>query len=332
MMKYRLRRRSLVALGALCAAPAFIPARARAQTDLPDKALRILVGFAAGGSAELMARAIAPELERRLGRRVTIENKHTNTGAAAGVSLKKDLTDGSVVAFMPSTTLAVMLAGTIFPFDSQSELVPLTVAGTLQAAVAVSPKIGVSSFMEYIAWLKAGPLERARLGITASDAYLKIYGMMIGREIGVRFEDVLHRGAAPLVTALKEGAMPAGLGSVTPLLQHNRDGKVKILATSGRNRVSVLRDVPTVVELGYPHLELAEWYGFFASSASPGPVVVEWNRQLRAVLREGEVIAALAQLGLDVETSTQEEASARFASHLQAWMARKESFGMKPAD
>ncbi len=102
--------------------------------------------------------------------------------------------------------------------------------------------------------------------------------------------------------------------------------------TSGHERVSVLRDAPTVVELGYPNLELAEWYGFFASSASPGPIAAEWNRQLRAILAEDEVIAALAQLGLDVETSTQEEAAARFASHLQVWKARKESLGMKTAD
>ncbi len=332
MTKSLSRRRSLLTLGAVCAVPASMPSLGRAQTKLPDKALRILVGFAAGGGAELMARIIAPQLERRLGRRVSVENKPSDTGAAAGEFLKKSLSDGSVVAFLPTTTLASKLAGTPFPFDSKSALVPLTVAGTFQVATAVSATIGVPTFADFVEWLKAGPPERLRMGTSATDTYLKIYGMMIGRELGVKLETIPHQGAAPLVVALKAGTLPAGLGSVTALLQHNLGVRVKILATSGRKRVSVLRGVPTAVELGYPNLELDEWYGFFASSDSPGPVLAAWNRQLRAVLAEDEVVAALARLGLDVETSTQEEAAARLASHQQAWKARMESFGMKSAD
>ncbi len=279
-----------------------------------------------------MARAIAPQLELQIGRRVTVHNMRNGTGAAAGEIFKRDLALGAVVAFMPSTTLASKLTGTAFPFDSQSDLVPLTVAGTFQVAMAVSPQIGVSTFAEYIAWLKAGPTQRARLGITTTDAYLKIYSMMIGREIGLHLEDAPHRGASRLVTALKADKIPAGLGSVVALMQHNYDRRVKMLATSGRKRATVLPDVPTVAEVGYPSLELEEWYGFFASSASPLPVLAEWNRQLRAVLAEGEVIAALAQLGLDVGTSTQEEAAVRVTVHLRTWRARMESFGIKPAN
>lgn len=325
------RRRSLVVLGAVCAAPAVVPARGRAQTALPDKPLRILVGFAAGGGAELIARAIAPQLELRIGRRVAVHNMRSVADAAAGEIFRRDLSLGSVVAFLPSTTLASKLAGTAFPFDSQSDLVPLTVAGTFQIATAVSPGTGVSTFAEYVAWLKAGPPSRARLGTTTTDAYLKIYSMMMGREIGLDLEDVPHRGASRLVAALKADRIPAGLGSVATLMQHNYDRRVKILVTSGRARVSVLPGVPTVADAGYPSLQLEEWYGFFASSTSPLPALAEWNRQLRAVLAEGEVIAALAQLGLDVETSTQEEAAVRVAAHLRAWRARMESFGIKPA-
>jgi tripartite-type tricarboxylate transporter receptor subunit TctC len=180
--------------------------------------------------------------------------------------------------------------------------------------------------------VKAGPADRLRLGTSAADAYLKIYSTLLGREIGARLQDLPQRSAAQLVTAITEGRLPAGLGSVTTLLQHNRSQRLKILATSGRRRVSVLRTVPTVVELGYPNLELDEWYGFYASSASPKPVILEWNRQLQAVLAEQEVIADLALLGLDVETSTQEQAEARFATHLSVWKARRESLGLSPVE
>src|SRR5471032_1519310 len=99
-MKCVSRRHTLLALGAACVAPASISPRARAQTSLPDKPLRLLVGFAAGGGSELMARAIAPTLDRRTGRHVTVENKRSGPGTDAGEFFKKDLEQGLAVAFM----------------------------------------------------------------------------------------------------------------------------------------------------------------------------------------------------------------------------------------
>jgi tripartite-type tricarboxylate transporter receptor subunit TctC len=334
-------RRSLLVLGAggapgLLALPLFssplFSSEARADTSLPDKGLRILVGFTAGGGAELMARAVLPRLQLRTGRHIAIENKPMGSGVAAGEYLKKGLADGTVVAFLPSTTLAATLAGAAFPFDIQSELVPLTVAGTFQVELVVSPTIGVTTFADYVAWLKAGPPERARLGLTSTDAYLRIYAMMIGREIGLPLVAVPHQGAAPLAAAVRQGEIPAGLGSVAALRPHDRSGVMKVLMVSGPKRLSTLRTVPTAAELGHPNLELDEWYGFFAASVTPIPIAEEWSRQLRDVLGENEVAAALAQLGLDVETSTKDEAAARFAARLQAWKGRMESFGLKPGD
>jgi tripartite-type tricarboxylate transporter receptor subunit TctC len=328
-MKSLSRRRAL-ALGSLFAGPAIVPYRADAETTLPDAALRILVGFTAGGGGELMARVIAPRLEARTGRRVEIQNRPSGADQPAGDLLRKALASGTIVAFMPSTTLAATLAGDIFPFDSQSELVPLTVAGTFQVVLAVSAAAGASTFADYVAWAKDGPPERRRLGVSATDAYLGLYGRMLGRAIGVDLKAVPYQGAAPLASALKAGEIPAGLGSVTTLLQHNLDRRLRFLMASGRKRVSLSRDVPIAGELGHPDLELDEWYGFFAASITPAAIVTEWNRQLRAVLAEQEIVAALAQLGLDVESSTQQQAAARFAAHLAAWKARKESFGAEP--
>jgi tripartite-type tricarboxylate transporter receptor subunit TctC len=144
------RRRSLAALGALVAAPAMVPLRVQAQTTLPDTPLRILVEYSAGGGSELIARVIATRLELRVGRRVTVDNKVGSTDVSAGDFLKKGLKQGSAVAFLPSTTLATTAAGKIFPFDSQSELVPLTVAGTLQLGLAVASAAGIPTFADYV--------------------------------------------------------------------------------------------------------------------------------------------------------------------------------------
>ena len=323
------RRRSLLALGSLCGASWSLPSRVHARAALPGKALRILVGFSAGGGAEPMARAIAPRLELRTSRHVTVENKASDKNEPAGEFLRKALTEGSVVAFLPTTTIAMMPPHEIFPFDSRSDLVPLTMAGVFQVALIVPRAASLATFADYIMWLKAGPPERRRLGTSSADPYLKLYAMMIARECGVDLEVVPHKASSRLVTALKAGSVPAGISSVPTLLDHNRDGAMKILMTSGAKRATVLRDVPTAVELGFPNLELQEWYGFFASSASPPAVAAEWSRLLQPILLEPEVVAQLATFGLDAAPTTQEEATTLFKARLKVWAEKTAAFGMK---
>jgi tripartite-type tricarboxylate transporter receptor subunit TctC len=328
-MKKALSRRSLLALSAVGGMPWIVPSRGHAQAGLPDKALRILVGYSAGGGAESMARAVAPRLEQRSGRHVAVENKANDRNEPAGEFLGKALTEGSVVAFLPTTTIAVTPPREIFPFDSRSDLVPLTMAGVFQVALLVPRAANLATFNDYVAWLKVGPAERRRLGTSAADDYLRLYSLMIGRECGVDLEYVPYKGSGRLVDALKAGQIAAGIGSVPSLLDHNRDGSVKLLMTSGAKRSSVLRDVPTAVQLGFPNLELQEWFGFFASSASPPAVNAEWSRQLQEVLVEEEIVAQLATLGLDAQPTTQQEASALFKARLKAWGEKAAAFGMK---
>ncbi|MBS0539653.1 MAG: hypothetical protein JSR47_12895 [Proteobacteria bacterium] len=329
-MKTLSRRHALLALPLLSA----LGARASAQTrsSLPDRALRILVGFSAGGGAELLARVVAPRLELRTSRRVTIDNKPNDRAEPAGEFLRKGLTEGSVIAFLPTTTISAMADKETFPFDSRSDLVPLTMAGMFQVVLAVAPETGVASFADYAKWLKEGGRERRRLGLTATDTYLKLYARILGRELGVEFEVTPFKGASPLAAALKAGKIPAGIGSVPPLLEHNRTGAVKFLMTSGAKRVSVLRTVPTVVELGRQALELPEWYGFFAASATPPAIAAEWSRQLQPILREPETVAKLAVFGLDATPTTQAEALRLYTERLQFWKVKLASFDMKEGE
>ncbi|MBS0519873.1 MAG: hypothetical protein JSR90_14370 [Proteobacteria bacterium] len=326
----RLSRRHMLQLSSALLTATTTPGSA--QPMLPNKALRILVGYAAGGGSELMARAIAPQLERRTGRRISVQNKPSGADIAAGKLFLEDLEQGLFVAFLPTTTLPVAATGWPFPFDSQSQIVPLTSAGPFHVALAAAPNTHLKSFTDYVAWVKERPSERARLGTSATDAYLRTYALMIGRAMGVSIEIVPHRGSGALVKALSDGSVPAGIGSVTTLLEHNFGGEVKILMTSGAKRGWVLRDVPTVVELGYPGLELQDWYGFFASSSSPASVIEAWNRQLQQTLHDREVEPALAQLGCDVETCTLAEAATRLAANFRAWKERMESVGIKTGD
>jgi tripartite-type tricarboxylate transporter receptor subunit TctC len=323
-----MRRRAL-----LLAAPALAARSAAAQTTLPDKALRIIVGFVNNGGADLMARSIAPALERRTGRRVTVENRPGNTGQAAGEALQlSSARDGSVIAFMPSTTIALRAALASFPFDPEKDLAAITAAGTFQTALAVSPQIGVTTLDAYIGWLKDGEGERRRVGVTATDALLRVYARTVGHAIDVPLEGVGYRGALPLANDLASGKLPAGIGGVTSFLEHHHGGTLRMLAVSGEKHLATAREVPTAKELGRPDMLGEEWYGFFASAAAPQAEVAEWNRQICAVLADNEIAATLAQYGLEVEGSTPEQAAARVKAHLESWRVRMRAFKLKPSN
>lgn len=320
-----LPRRWLLATGATLATPSI----ARSQSELPDRTLRIFVGFAAGGGTDIKARLIARGLERRIGRHIVVENRPGGTGAAAGDALKVAPPDGTSVAFMPSVSLAAKLVVPNYPLDPMVELAPITVVGTFQTAIAVSPKIGVSSFDEYTAWLKAGGSERRRFGITGDDAFTQYYVRLIGREAGTALQGVPYRGAATMITDLEQGRIPAGASGITSLLEHHRGRRVRIVLTSGAKRVSVAPDLPTASEVGHPALEMLEWYGFFAIRGTPRRLIDAWNRELSALLASREITDELAALGLEVETTTPDETAAEMATYLQRWKSLLAAIGAK---
>jgi tripartite-type tricarboxylate transporter receptor subunit TctC len=306
------------------------PALAHAQTGLPDRALRIIIGFAAGGGSDVMARLIAAALERRIGRRITVENRPGGTGAAAGEALKIGGTDGSMVAFMPSPSLIAKLFVPTYPIDPLTDLAPITIAGTFVEAFAISPKVDVSTVAEYVEWLKAGEPGRNKVGTTAADAMLQYYTRLLSREFGVPMEGRAFRGTAPLVADMEAGKVPAGVAGLTSFLVAHRGNRLRILATSGSKRVSVAPDLPTAAEAGYPGLTMEEWYGFFAAANTPPPLVDAWNQALTAVLKDKEVIERLSQLGLEVETSTPAACGERLAAHMKKWQATLQGLGLRP--
>ena len=327
-MNAPLTRRWLIAIGAALAAPAI----ARAQSGLPHKPIRILVGFPSSGGSDSLVHVISGALQTQLSRSVTVDYKPGPSGVAAGEVLKKAPTDGTVIAFMPSATMVGKLVKKSFPFDPLTDLLPLTLAGTYPTTFAVSPKIDVTTLAEYVAWLKAGDATRARFGATTPDSFTQYFGTLVGREIGVPLEAMPYNGARPLVADLETGRIPAGTGGITSFLVPQRGGRLRILMTSAAKRGPIAPRVPTVVELGYPKLVQTNWYAFFAPPDMPAALVAVWTAELRAVLQSREVSEQLQQLGLSVETSTPAEMAARLASDFKGWKATLDLLGVKPVN
>lgn len=319
------RRYALAFAGAALASPAI----ARADTALPDKTLKILIGFPAGGGSDVMARFIAEALKQRTGRNVIIDNKAGASGTLAGEALKNSPPDGTTICYMPSATVVQKLTMASMPFDPLTDIAPITLAGTVQTAYCVSPTLGIGTLQEYIEWLKKNPTQH-NFGTTAMGSFTHFFGVMAGRAIGVPLEPVPYRGAAPLIADLQGGHVPAGCGGITDFLEHHRAGKVRVIFTSGEKRASAAPDIPTASELGYPSLRILGWYVFFAAPKTPPALIDAWGNELRAVLKMPEVEKRMTEFGLDVETSTPQQVSQRMAADLKRWKEILDSIGYKP--
>jgi tripartite-type tricarboxylate transporter receptor subunit TctC len=306
-MKMITRRSTLAIGGAAAIAP---PVAARAQQNgLPDKPLRILVGFPAGGGTDVMARFLAEPLKQRTGRNVLIDNKAGASGTIAVETLKNAAPDGTTIAYVPSATIVQKLTMESVPFDPLVDIQPITLAGTVQTAFCVSPTIGVNTLPEYIEWLKKNPT-RHSFGTTAMGSFTHFFGVMAD---------------------LQGGHIAAGCGGITDFLEHHRAGKVKVIFTSGTKPTTSAPEIPTATQLGYPKLQILGWYVFFVPARTPAPVVDAWGRELKAVLALPEVQKKLTELGLDVETSTPAEFTQRMTADLARWKTIIDSIGYKPA-
>ncbi|MCC8428583.1 hypothetical protein LJ725_06380 [Reyranella aquatilis] len=322
-------RRALLA----SASAALLPHSAIAQSALPERAIRIWVGFAAGGGSDVVARAIAPSIQQRLTRPVTVENRPGAGGAAMGDALKKAAPDGATVGLLPSTTLIGRLTSpATFPFDPLRDLAPLGIVGTFETAFVVSQSIDVRTMAEYAQWVKNGPPERRRFGTAAPDTFSQYFAQLLAQQYGVTLEPVPFRGTGPMSSDLGQGRIPAGCGGLASFVHHHRSGKLRVLTTSGAARNPVLPDVPTVVELGFPRLQFVDWYGFFAPGGLPPQLVEAWDRALTNAVDVPETREQLRQYGVVVNVTGADECARRLAADFERWRTLLDTLGIRVAN
>lgn len=322
-------RRALLASAGTTLAP--LPAVT--QSRLSDHAIRIWIGFAAGGGSDVVARAIAPGIQQRLGRPVTVESRPGAAGAAMGEALKKAAPDGTIIGLLPSTTfIGRLISPATFPFDPLLDLSPLGIVGAFETAFVVAPSTGVRTMADYAQWVKDGPAERRRFGTAAPDSFSQYFAQLLGRQYDIALEPVPFRGTGPLSSDLGQARIPAGCGGLASFVHQHRGSRLRILATSGSARNPVLPDVPTVVELGFPKLQLTDWYAFFAPPGLPPPLIAAWNSVLGAAVETRDTREQLTQYGLTVDFSKPDECATRLAVDFDRWRRLLDMLGLRTAN
>lgn len=307
------RRASLKSLTALGAGLA-LGTRAQAQ-----QAARILVGFPAGGSFDVLARLLAEKMKDDLKRPVIVENKPGAGGRLAVDLLKASAPDGSTMMLGPDALVA------LYPYtfrklnyDPQRDLVPVGTAAEFPFAIAAGSDPAVKTLAEYVTWARKNP-EKATFGIPARGAPHHFFGMLLGQMIGVPMLDVPFQGSAPGILALMGGQVSSVIDVMSSLTEQHKAGKLRVLAVSSPQRVPQMPDVPTFAEQGFPNITGMGFNGLYAPAGTPAAVVQSWNAALARALAQPDVKDRLFQMGFLPVGAPPEELAQRGLLAARRW-------------
>ena len=325
-MKIRL---AIAAGIALLAAAATVAPPAHAQ-DKIDKPIRILVGFAPGGTADIIARVVAEKMATTVGQPVIVENKPGAIGRIVADAVKAAAPDGTTIMVMPIGPMAVVPhVYKDITYDPIKDFTPVALGATFQFAIAAGPASGAKNWSEFAAWAKANPT-KAGYATSGAGSLPHFFGVLLGRGIGVEMVHVPYKGSAAYLNDLVGGQVPAAIDAIADLTKLHRAGKVKVLASSGATRSTALPDVPTFGELGVKGVEAMGWFGFFAPAKTPKPIVDALNAAINKALRSPDVAEKLSKLGMDPATGTPEQFAAIVVNDYNKWGPIVKASGFKP--
>jgi len=313
----------------LGAAIAGLAAPALGQTI--NRTARVVIGFPAGGSSDIVARLYAEKLRGIYAPNIIVEGRVGAAGRIAVEAVRDAEKDGSAYLQTPASMLT--LQPHVFPrevrYDALTDLIPVSTVCTFPFAFAVPASHPARSFADLVAWLKAQPGE-VPFASPAAGSAPHFLGIILAKKIGVRLTHVPYRGAVPAVQDLIGGRLPlfvGVLGDVSP--QHGTGAR--ILAVTSLTRNPRFPDVPTMVELGHPDLAKDEWFGAALPAGTPAPIVAALHAAIAQVARQPEMIAALDRLEFSATASASPaEFAARIRRERDAWGPVVRDSGFQP--
>ena len=311
-----LSRRDAVGLIGAAAFGAAAPFPARAQ-DYPSRAVKVIVPFPAGGTADAMPRVVAEYLARKWGHPVLIENKSGAGGNVGAEAAYKSDPDGYTLLSAPAPPLVINQ--NLYPrlgFDPL-KFEPIAVMGSVPNALLTNPGFPPKSVAELIAYAKANPgkvLSATQGNGTTSHLTSEMFQMMAG----VKVTHVPYRGAAPALTDLVAGTANIMFDNLGVSLQQVKGGNVRLLAVATAKRMATLPDVPTVAET-LPGFESSAWFAFVAPPGTPKAVVSKINADINEALRDPQVKARMDAFSAEVVGGSLEATAKYFHEEVERW-------------
>ena len=318
-------RRLVLAL--LCFASQWFPAHA--QQAFPNRPIRVVIGFPAGGPLDQHARAWADRLEKALGQPVVVDYKPGAGGSIGAEFVARSAPDGHTLLLANTGTMVINPAlYTRLPYDTLRDFAPVARTAQQPLALIVNPEVPARTLGEFVAIAKAQPggLNYASAG---NGGISHLVPEMFKRSAGIFMVHLPYRGSAPAFTDLMAGQAQFMAESVPQAAQYHKQGKVRALAVTSRARNAALPDVPTVIEQGYPGFEVVGFYGVLAPAGTPKEVVAKLSDAFRRVLENPELRAKMVSQGADPAFLPADEFGRFLATEMPRWAKAVRDSGAK---
>ena len=298
------------------------------QTKYPNKAVRIVLPFAAGGVADITARVIAEKLGGKLGGRFYVENQPGAGGIAAARTVISSPRDGHTLALLSNGTAVSVSLFNNLPYDPLKDFDPISSLGFFDFVFATTPESEFKTLAEFIATAKAKP-GALNVGTINVGSTQNLSAELFKTAAGIDFTIIPYRGTPELLVSAMQGNLALMIDSYSSIKGNLVDKKIRALASSGSVRSESTPDIPTLRESGVADYDVVSWNALFAPAGTAPEIVKTLNQALQEILGDADVRKRLLELGIGARASTPEEISARLKSDIEKWRKVIEKAGIQ---
>jgi tripartite-type tricarboxylate transporter receptor subunit TctC len=295
-----------------------LPITAQAQA-WPTRPITMVVPFPAGGNADVLARALAPELAEKLGQQVIVDNRTGASGNIGGAAVAKAAPDGYTFMFGTTGPIATTkLLSKIPTYDPERDLAPVVLVAKAPLIVAAHPSFAAKDLKELIAYAKANP-GKVNAGTPGNGSLGQLASELLQQHTGTKLTHVPYRGSAPVMTDLIGGQLNVAFDFMPTYIPLVNDGKVRALAVTSRTRVPGLPNVMTVQEAGFPGFEATGWFAIVAPAGTPADAIAKVNAITNGWLQSPKGKAHLDTFVMQAAGGTPDDLKAYIKEELTKW-------------
>ena len=313
-------KRQFLATSAALAAGSLLPGLAGAQGSFPSRPIRIVVPNAAGGGADLTARAVGQAIAGPLGQAVVIDNKPSAGGIVAGETVARAEADGHTLLLISSGSAVSAALFKTLPFDTMKDFAPISLLATFDLVIAVAENGRFKTLADMVSWAKANP-GKLNIGTPQIGTTQNLAAEMFKLTAGIDAQVVPFNGTPPVVTAVRGGEIDAMVDILGPLVTQISGKTLRALAVLGKDRAPQLPDVPAARETGpaFAQMNLSSWNGLAAPAKTPPAVVERLSKEIQTALAKPELVQRLRELNLTARSSAPQQARDFLAADVQRW-------------
>ena len=308
----RITRRAVIA-------SAFVPFAAAAQApEWPSRPVRFIVPYPPGGPTDIMGRIVAQAVQGPLGQPFVVENRAGANGLIGSEQAARAAPDGTTFLVNASAHVIVPHLTPNMPIDVLADFVPVTNIAAVPLWLVVNPALPVRSVAEFIAYARANP-GRISYASSSSGGATHLAGELFKQMTGTDMVHVPYRGSGPAVQDLIAGNVQAMFDSVPSSAASARDGRLRALAVTTKNRIAPFPDLPTIAEAGVPGYEISTWYGIWAPARTPPGVINRLQQAVAAAARNPETRARFDALGAEPVADSPEDYARFVRAEYDRW-------------